>query len=520
MSSIGPMKAKIKYYSLPILSGFLIGTSYIPFPPWALLFCIAPLWLFWNRETSYKKIFFAGWLTQFILNGIGFHWIAHTATQYGQLPMAVGVVILLLFCILAHLYYPIAGVLWKWLSCKLQLSELASLLLLPFVFVFCERLYPFIFYWHFGYPWLWAGLPGYQLTDIIGFFGLNTLTLFINVLFVLFWLRRSPKQWLHPYLIAAVGSFVAINLLGLWRASLLPPPDQKTKILMVQANIGNYQKIQAAFGVRYVGETVDRYLDLTRRGLDQHPDTELILWPETAFPETLYPNSFGRQRRRLAELSDEFGIQILTGAYEKKQYRGQVYNTMVLMEGNQILHSYPKSILLAFGEYLPFAQYYPKAKKWFPMVSDFGRGPGPETFQTRHFKAGPQICYEGLFDTFSTDLQKKGAQIFVNITNDSWFGYPFEPYQHLYMTLARSIENRRPMVRVTNTGISTAILANGDILEHSPREQEWYGAYDIPFHSTPPATFYANLSDKWPLVLLVIMALIVIGDRFARPGKH
>lgn len=154
------------------------------------------------------------------------------------------------------------------------------------------------------------------------------------------------------------------------------------------------------------------------------------------------------------------------------------------------------------------------------MVSDFGRGSGPMIIEARKMKIGPMICYEGLFDYFASELQQKGAQIFFNLTNDSWFGYPFEPNQHMFMTLARTIENRRPMVRVTNTGITRAILSDGTLLNQSPRDKEWYQYYEIPFHSSPPTTFYVNLSERWPFVLIFIIGLIIIGDRLARTSKY
>lgn len=132
-------------YSLPILSGFLVGTTYIPFPPWALGFCLVPLWIFWARNHNQpKKIFWGGWICQFILNLIGFHWVANTAIEFGGFPPVLGVLILLLFASAAHLYYPIAGVLWsRWGG---QKTGLASLALLPLIFVVCESYYPTIFF--------------------------------------------------------------------------------------------------------------------------------------------------------------------------------------------------------------------------------------------------------------------------------------------------------------------------------------------------------------------------------------
>ena len=171
----------------------------------------------------------------------------------------VGFSVLLLFCVLAHLYYPIAGVLWKWLCQKFQLSDRTALCLLPLVFILCERVYPFIFYWHFGYPWLWARFPGLQLSEWIGFFGLNLITLIINACLLHFWMNRRPGQWRHVGSLAALGIFMTVNILGIVQRSLIVEPDKSLKVLMVQGNIGNLEKIQASEGVGFIDKIIDTY---------------------------------------------------------------------------------------------------------------------------------------------------------------------------------------------------------------------------------------------------------------------
>jgi apolipoprotein N-acyltransferase len=152
---------------------------------------------------------------------------------------------------------------------------------------------------------------------------------------------------------------------------------------------------------------------------------------------------------------------------------------------------------------------------YFFFVSNFGRGHGPEalkwTFKDEKLHWGGQICYEGLYPDFTRELALEGSDILVNVTNDSWFGMPFEPNQHLYMTFARAIEVRRPLVRSTNTGISTAILANGDVLQKSPLHEEWFGEFVLKYRKNAPQTFFTEVGHWDWAVLLIILGLLVSG---------
>ena len=100
----------IKKYKWPLLSGVIVGTSYIPLPPWGILFCYLPLW-WWliNKAENRKEAFIAGWVTQFTLTLIGFHWIFYTANIYGQFPWYLSFLTLIAFCTLAHVYIAITS---------------------------------------------------------------------------------------------------------------------------------------------------------------------------------------------------------------------------------------------------------------------------------------------------------------------------------------------------------------------------------------------------------------------------
>ena len=103
-----------------------------------------------------------------------------------------------------------------------------------------------------------------------------------------------------------------------------------------------------------------------------------------------------------------------------------------------------------------------------------------------------------------------GAEFIVNATNDSWYGTWQQPYQHFYMTLARGIDFRRPVLRVTNTGISSASLASGEFLQRSPIHEQWSDVYRVPYLKNPQPTFYQQWFYLLPSLLWLIFASLLI----------
>ncbi len=519
------MRSKLFVYRLPILSGILIGTSYIPFWPWALFFGLVPLFLFWKNAESPKQAFIGGWITQFILNLIGFHWIAYTAIEFGNFHPVLGVLALLAFAAIAHLQFAAGGALGLWLVRKLKIRREWTMGLCALMLAICWHEFPMIFPWHMGYPWLWAKFPGAQFADVIGFDGLNLFTILVNFCvaqaIAIGFFAGARKRPALGWIGAAVSIVAILNLLGLGRAEKWRETDAEMKILTVQGNIGNYDKHMVEHGRQFRDPVVAKFIDLTVLGLAKHPEADAIMWPETAFPDVMdVPFQSDTNATKVRNLIRESQKPLLTGAYSFDKAKDETYNGFFIFDKDGISQELPyhKTILLVFGETFPFSEYIPYMGKLFPNQGSFGRGSGPTvmnaTIAGRTVRFGTQICYEGLYPWFSQELAEKGAQVFSNVTNDSWFGRDFEPYQHLYMTFARSIEFRRPLIRATNTGITTGMLATGEILEFSPIRTEWTGVFRIPYKIDPPQTTYQKFCGAWRWVLaLGLVLLLAFGRR-------
>lgn len=497
---------KLKPWLLPILSGVFIGTSYIPFPPWASLFCFVPLWLFWSQQSSLKAVLIGGFITSFVFTLIGFNWVTYLLHEFAHLPWVFAGVGMLVYGLIAHLFVPLAGLLWFCGQRKWQWSARHSLGLMAMITILCEAYSFTLFDWNFGYSWYGANLPVYQWAEFIGFSGLSALTLLANLPLLLAWQQR--KQVAGKILAGLVlTGFMLLNMGGLWLQARLPKPDASFNTLMIQASTENSEKLAAELGKGFGKEILHRYLTQTDAAVNHYKDQKIdfVLWPETAFPALL-----GEQFKNdapsleLAEFLKARQLPLITGAYSVDEKLRLITNSLFVLnkDGEIVPPHYSKTILLAFGEYIPLEQFFPAIRNFLPATGHFASGAGPtELLAWNGYKMGAQICYESLFPKFSRDLADLGAQFIVNVTNDSWYGSWQEPYQHFYMTLARGVEFRRPVLRVTNTGISSVSLASGEILERSPIHEQWEGLYEVPYLTNPPSTFYQRWFYLVPCLL-------------------
>jgi len=520
-----------------LLTGALTGFTYIPFPPWAILFNFVPLWWYWLQpQTTRKQVLWSGFFTQFIFNLIGFHWVFHTAHEFGHIPWPFSFIILLLFASLAHLYVPLVGVIFFEIKSKLKAynnylqgpQRAGLIILLCGMWELAEIYWPSIFPWHLGYTLLWGNLPLFHWADVIGFQGLSLILLLLNAL-ITYWIQSAQsvtslfsKIFLRRFLQGlglAILSFVFLNLGGWlhgksWKNN--HKPTQTVHFLPVQANIGNTEKLMAERGIGFQDFIVDQFIRLSEKAVMEHPEAQVLVWPESAIPDYLDQDYSNRRRpQKIKKFLAQVKKGLITGGYSKEfQFdptragagEESSYNSLFAFnaDGNLVTTPYRKYRLLAFGEYTPFAKWFPYLNEISPAGAGFNIGPGPKMLDYHTFKFAPQLCYESLYPDDSRYSVLSGAQILINITNDSWFGYYSEPYQHLSMTFARAIENRRPLLRVTNTGITSAIDASGNQFKESPLFQEWAEVISLSYEENPALTLFTRYGGFFPLFVLLM----------------
>ena len=565
-----------RFYSLPVLSAVLMGTSYIPFYPWALFFCYVPLWLFALKQERLKPILIGAWICQFSSILIGLNWIAFTIREFGFLPWPIAILGLLFFASFANLHIPIALFFWfiskKYLK-KIKnnfISYLFIFLLLPLYSVICMEYYPMIFDWHFGYTWFYAKWPAFQTAEIWGFQFLNTLTLFFNIIFLILFIsffnyfskqvyffkkhlffQDFPKFFYKNTLwifTAWILFFIGLNFYGYWLKKRWPEADQKTSVLVVQPNIENLSKAYERLKKDPRQLSLSQLIDETQKYFSQNKQNpNFILWPEGAYPYSIKYNDKTAQRNFVQKQAQEWQTPIVLSATGQSS-EGASNSVFVFNEKGDLAQApYNKTILLAFGEYFPGEKWLPVDKIFSYYGRSFLRGTGknkvtqlslsdlnnsesnknlPLTegnqqlelknqLSTSKINLGFQICYESLFDFFTRDLAKRKAQIIVNVANDSWYGSWQQPWQNLYMTLARAIEVRRPLVRGTNTGFSAFISAKGEITNISILNKQMHWMQEVPYYSKKKNTvftsygYYIDQYFLWGLFIIIFFYTLI-----------
>ncbi len=365
---------------------------------------------------------------------------------------------------------------------------------------------------------LWPWLSVSQIVSFGGTSATSFIVAFVGASF--FYIARDyHNKKAYASLALSLGLVIAAHFWGAARIDRLKElPTQSVKVAMVQANIANANKAIAFAGVRKGLKNIIRdYKDMTALAAQTKPD--IILWPETAYPMS-YPVSPDSQSSSLSRMEADFlqrqartlGHALLIGTYERAH--NKEHNAVVLIDENGVPQtSYKKSHLLIFGEYMPFSDWFPVLKKLNPQLGDFGRGRGPypiiwDRKDKPPLRMGVNICYEALIMNYMRELARNGAEVFINFSNDSWFGPGNEPYQHLMVTAHRIIENGIPMIRSTNTGITGFIDVTGELVKSGPLFQPKIVEMDFPIPLQPVETFYRAHGEllAWILTFLTLGA--------------
>jgi apolipoprotein N-acyltransferase len=472
--------------------------------PWTLPFVFAPLMFAWLSCTSLRKAFICGWIAQFIQGLLVFGWLRHTAFTFYGLGTAGQILFLVGFAAISHLQWPLAGAGALWLKKRFALGEVAYLAVIVLLAVLVEMICPRFFDVNYGQPWMWSRTPVYQLAEWTGFAGLSFLTFALSALTVLAVRRRT---WKTTAVACAAFAFLLATAFaaGEWRRSVWSQPNQALRAHLFQINIDPIEVLTAEKGKEAaMQETLTRFFSDQQLG---DPRPQLAIWSETAMPFDVTAAS--PELTRLKEFVRREGVPLITGAY---RYEGTTkFNTAAYFDrdGN-LLKTFDKHYLMPFGEYLPMESMFPWLRTILPQVPNYGRGRDRTPFEVDGAKLALSICYDGTFPAHFRKSMAYNPNVFLNITGEYWFGETWEPYQHNALVMGRAVEFRRPMIRVADTGITSVMLANGDLMHLGPVFEPWQDTLEIPYFAAAPRTVFDLYGAWYPIAVLAMVSLILV----------
>lgn len=354
------------------------------------------------------------------------------------------------------------------------------------VYVGTEWVWPKLFVDTLGQG-LYSSVWQRQGADLAGTHGLTMLLLLGNECVLAAVKAFAANGWKWPgarvlrtptvLLVAMVGGLTGYGAFRYQQVSALTRSGPGLSVGVVQANITDYARLRAEMGTYdAVRMILDTHYQLSRE-LMKEPRPDLIIWPET-----VYPTTFGSPKSKegeefdqeLAQFVGENQMPLIFGAYDLEQDRE--YNAAMFLgpvgseeEKRLELGVYRKTMLFPLTEWVPEMMDTPWVRGVLPWLGTWKRGPGPQSLDFplrggRVLKVAPLICYEAVFPGYVAEAVRKGADLIVTISNDSWFGTSAGPKLHLRLVAFRSIETRLPQIRATNSGISAFITPTGEIV--------------------------------------------------------
>jgi len=438
------------------------------------------------------------------------YWIFHVMHSYGNLSKPIAAGILVLFCFYLALYHAAFGLILGLATRSRLFANARALIVAPLFWVAVEFARAHIT----SFPWDLLGyaqvnnLPLTRLATFTGVYGLSFAIVLVNSVLALGFLLPRDRR----LVVAFTGILGAIALES---GSLVPYPESHPDhaAALVQENL---PILESEWTPTFYDLTIAQLVQLSGQGASaaaQHSGNPLlIVWPESPAPFYTADQKFQHWLSALAQDSHAYVIAGSLGVGGKVGNRSEIFNSaqLVLPEGNWGPR-YDKIHLVPFGEFVPFRNLLSFAQSLTHDIGEFSRGNQRNVLHLDGHGAGTFICYESIFPDEVLRFARNGAELFVNISNDGWFGESGAPGQHLNMARMRAIENGRWLLRATNTGITASISPLGQVVAAAPRKTRT--VLEAPYSFESGTTFYTRHGDWFAegCAIISILALVSAG---------
>ncbi len=488
---------------MALISAVLLIISFPDFELWPLAWvALAPLFLAVARKPLPFRAFILGWLFGTVFFYGSCYWLTYSMINFGGLPTPIAF-LLLVPATLAGGIFP--GFFALLTARAIREWGEGALFLAPV-------------FWA-AFEWARLGIIG-QLWNAIGYsqayqpnliqparwggvylVGFLIVTTNSAIAFVL--LRRTPRS--------AIASTIAVLIVSIvisfgYRTAAFPETitDSDSVVVAIQPNV----PMDLVKSVADMRKLADRHFEMSESALKTLPSDgapRLVVWPES--PMNFGYGSDAFLRERLAVFARANNTAILINSQEVAPNDG-IYNSALLInQKGELVTQYDKIRLLPFGEYVPLPQWLPGAGLIRGIVGDFTPGTNYRLMPVGNASAGVFICIESAYPSVARSFTGEGADVLINISNDGYLGPTAVMRQHLANAVFRAVENDRPVLRVTNTGITALITRTGAVRDATeafkPEVRTWRTT-----RSPGTRTFYVARGDLFAATSAVLSLLV------------
>lgn len=525
--------AKDRSLWISSVAGVLLVFAYAPFSAWWLMYVILPLWfvhlckiqqkhlqLAENNSTKadlaqpntvaksqrrlltkHSFVFAFGWFAS------GISWVHVSIDQFGGLPLAISLLLMILLCCYLALFPALA-----FYICGHFLNNgKLNLWLLPSAWLLCEYLRAKLLT---GFPWLSLGYsqldgPLAALAPMIGETGITITLLLVCVALC----QIAVNKQRSLAIVTILGLTLAIVVAN--QKSWVETNGEVVDVALIQGNIEQDLKWQP----EQEWPTMLKYLQLSRENFA----ADLIIWPESAIPalELLVSTQEFLQLVNQSALANSSAI--ITGIQNYHVDTKKYYNGLIVLgnsekathHNNQPAQSYVynnpnryyKSHLLPIGEFVPFGNILRPLAPFFNLpMSSFSRGDYVQAnLRANGLNILPLICFEIAFaDQLAANFTVQ-TNLLLTVSNDAWFGDSHGPHQHMEIARMRALEFGRPLLRSTNNGVTAVTDHLGNIQQIIPQFEEAVLTTEVKLVTglTPYSQYQQLMTWLIPLLCLV-----------------
>lgn len=489
----------------------------LAFPPlrWRLLAWIAlvPFLLVLRGASLRRRLALGAWLS-LVVGGANGTWMPAAVASYFEQPLAVGFALFLFVTLaMAAPYYMAFAAVYAPLA---RGSGAVAPLLAGAAWAGAELLRGRLLNGDLAYlgnsPWATFGYAQtgvdavVQIAAVTGVYGVSFVLAAANAALAEtvrdLGRRRAPGAHARSGLVSAallVAATIALGAIAL-RGAPAPGELAGTRVALAQANLGAAARWTDGGGVH----TLDAYLRLTREAFERG-QPELVFWPEAALTafverEPAYLRAIG------AALG---GAELVVGAPRAEGPDGSApYRNSVYLAGpdGAVRGRYDKQYLLPFMEYFPLRVDF--ARRHFGRVREFTPGAPTPPLATRAGAAGMLVCNEAFLPHIAAARVAAGATYLVSPSNDSWVPNAGFAWQQFDIAAMRAVEQRRFLVRVSDSGPSGVVDPYGRVVAHTDAlARATLRAAIAPVET---ASFYGRVGDAFG-VACALVTLAALG---------